>query len=82
MRTLLLTTVILLLLCSSQVLTLRCFTCDQNNPDNCKVVTECPGSSKFCRTVTIAGEIVSRSCQDTCVKDDNIQCCQQDMCDP
>ncbi|KAJ7990632.1 hypothetical protein DPEC_G00302410 [Dallia pectoralis] len=80
MKTLILTTVLLLLVCSSQVHSLSCFTCDPNNPENCKVVTQCPPSSQYCRTVVTA-TTVARSCEEMCDPGVNIYCCQGDLCE-
>ncbi|KAG7223117.1 hypothetical protein INR49_015876 [Caranx melampygus] len=46
----LLLTLLLLLLCSTQVLTLQCFTCVDENDDICKTVTECPPEAQYCKT--------------------------------
>ncbi|KAL7399790.1 hypothetical protein ABVT39_001794 [Epinephelus coioides] len=77
MKVLLLVT--LLLLCSTQVLTLRCYTCD-GNPD-CKTETECPDSSQYCMTsFSTDGETISRSCVELC--NTGHPCCSTDLCDP
>ncbi|KAF3847935.1 hypothetical protein F7725_020963 [Dissostichus mawsoni] len=47
MKVLLLTLV--LLLCSAQVLSLTCFTCEGDV--NCKAETVCPASSQYCKTM-------------------------------
>ncbi|XP_024301223.1 short neurotoxin 8 [Oncorhynchus tshawytscha] len=79
MRTLLLTTMLLVLLCNTQVLTLRCYTCEEDDAD-CKQVTECPPSSMFCRTVVTA-DTVTRTCEEMCVSGVNAYCCQGDLCE-
>ncbi|XP_021442826.1 short neurotoxin 7-like [Oncorhynchus mykiss] len=79
MRTLLLTTMLLVLLCSTQVLTLRCYTCDMADAD-CKQETECPPSSMYCRTVVTA-DTVTRTCEEMCASGVNVYCCQGDLCE-
>ncbi|CAN9511557.1 unnamed protein product [Ophioblennius macclurei] len=68
---------LLLLLCSTQVLTLRCNTCDG---DDCKMETDCPSTAQYCKTVTLAGDIVSRTCEEMCEEDDFTSCCSEDLC--
>ncbi|TKS81311.1 hypothetical protein D9C73_015416 [Collichthys lucidus] len=79
MKVLLLTTV-LLLLCSTQVLALRCYTCDNTNDPDCKTETECPESAQYCKTVERAGDIQSRTCEEFCAESEFINCCDEDLC--
>ncbi|XP_076002914.1 uncharacterized protein LOC142995914 [Genypterus blacodes] len=82
MRFLVLT--LLMLLCSTQVFALRCYTCNvTDNDDECKTVTECPSTSNFCKTAEI-GEQIQLSCADTCDQDtsNNVWCCSTDECVP
>ncbi|XP_029302769.1 lymphocyte antigen 6D [Cottoperca gobio] len=72
---------LLLLLCCTQVLTLRCYTCVGEDDEDCKVETECPATAQYCMTMQYGGEL-SRTCQDYCAEDDNTYCCQEDLCDP
>nr|XP_046246458.1 lymphocyte antigen 6D [Scatophagus argus] len=79
MKVLLLT--LLLLLCSTQVLTLRCYTCDGDNDHICKIETDCPTSAQYCQTIESGGEIVSRTCEDICAEDMFTSCCENDLCE-
>ncbi|XP_036411760.1 lymphocyte antigen 6D [Colossoma macropomum] len=74
---LLLCSLVLVLLCSTTVHSLRCYTCLGTD---CKTPTECPESSNFCRTSSAPGAY-SRTCEEFCVPDVNVFCCQQDLCD-
>ncbi|XP_035536038.1 lymphocyte antigen 6D [Morone saxatilis] len=76
----LLLTVLLLLLCSTQVLTLRCYTCESDNDDLCKTETDCPDTAQYCKTVMGGGDIKSRTCEEFCAEDLFTTCCQQDLC--
>ncbi|XP_022074072.1 lymphocyte antigen 6D [Acanthochromis polyacanthus] len=67
----------LLLLCSTQVLTLKCYTCDDGA--DCKTETDCPPSSVYCKT-TAHGDEFSRTCEEDCDEDFFTTCCQQDLC--
>ncbi|XP_031716402.1 lymphocyte antigen 6D [Anarrhichthys ocellatus] len=77
MKVLLLT--LMLLLCSAQVLTLRCYTCGDENDDICKEVTDCPESSYFCKTFESDTQF-SRTCEEFCVEDHLTTCCTSDLC--
>ncbi|KAM9359005.1 lymphocyte antigen 6D [Symphorus nematophorus] len=79
MKVQLLMFLLLLLLCSTQVLTLRCYTCEDSN---CKTATECPDSAQYCKTVLNEGEIVSQTCEDICDEQEYpaTSCCQDDLC--
>ncbi|XP_069045882.1 lymphocyte antigen 6D [Lepisosteus oculatus] len=68
---------LLLLLCSSQVQSLKCYTCE--NDPKCKTETECPPSSQFCRTEATATAF-SRSCEEICVPSVTVTCCTEDLC--
>ncbi|XP_056139415.1 lymphocyte antigen 6D [Lampris incognitus] len=65
------------LLCSTQVHTLRCFTCESDV--DCKTAVECPPSANYCKTV-VNGDTFSRTCEDTCVEEVDVTCCQEDDC--
>ncbi|XP_071372394.1 lymphocyte antigen 6D [Centroberyx affinis] len=73
----LLPTLLLLLLCSTQVHTLKCLTCDGD--DSCKVETECPPESRYCRIVTTI-DSVSRTCEEECTPEVDVICCEEDLC--
>ncbi|KAG1967960.1 hypothetical protein F2P79_003099 [Pimephales promelas] len=66
----------LLLVCSTTVHSLQCFTCVE---DDCKVATQCPPSANFCRTEATASHL-SRTCEDTCTPGENVHCCDHDLC--
>ncbi|XP_008279875.1 lymphocyte antigen 6D [Stegastes partitus] len=68
---------LLLLLCSTQVLTLKCYTCDGDL--DCKTETDCPSSSQYCKTI-VHGDEFSRTCENSCVDDDFTICCDEDLC--
>ncbi|XP_029302835.1 lymphocyte antigen 6D-like [Cottoperca gobio] len=70
---------LLLLLCSTQVLTLRCYTC--GGIWNCNAQTECPASAQYCKAVWL-GEQFDRTCEEYCVEDEYTYCCQEDLCGP
>ncbi|XP_042271142.1 lymphocyte antigen 6D [Thunnus albacares] len=70
---------LLLLLCSTQVFTLRCYTCEGENDDICKNVSECPSSAQYCKTTDIDNKL-SRTCEDFCAEDLFTTCCQGDLC--
>ncbi|KAM3616156.1 uncharacterized protein V6R79_013388 [Siganus canaliculatus] len=73
---------VLLLLCSTQVLTLKCYTCGGPNDRVCQVETECASNAEFCKTVENAeGAIASRSCEQDCFEDDFTTCCEGDLCE-
>ncbi|KAG9264890.1 lymphocyte antigen 6D isoform X3 [Astyanax mexicanus] len=67
---------VLVLVCSETVHSLKCFTCVNGN---CKTATECPESSNFCKTV-VGYDSLSRTCEEFCVPGVNIYCCQEDLC--
>ncbi|TDH15161.1 hypothetical protein EPR50_G00027940 [Perca flavescens] len=75
MKVLLLT--LLLLLCSTQVLTLRCYTCEGD--DRCKTETDCPPSAQYCQT-KINGDELSRTCEEFCAEDYSTKCCKSNLC--
>ncbi|KAM9317711.1 lymphocyte antigen 6D [Pholidichthys leucotaenia] len=69
---------LLLLLCSTQVFTLTCYTCETSD---CKEETVCPESATFCKTVlTNEGDIDDRTCEETCSEDYVTRCCMTDLC--
>ncbi|KAF4116106.1 hypothetical protein G5714_003595 [Onychostoma macrolepis] len=67
---------VLMLVCSTTVHSLQCFTCVG---DDCKVRTECPPSANFCRTEATAHSL-SRTCEESCTPAENIHCCNHDLC--
>ncbi|XP_061918010.1 lymphocyte antigen 6D [Entelurus aequoreus] len=76
----LLVTLMLLLLCSTPVLTLKCYTCHGDDEDNCITQTECPQDWTFCRTF-YDGNQLHRECVEDC--DDTLpftSCCTEDLC--
>ncbi|GAA6218332.1 lymphocyte antigen 6D-like [Lates japonicus] len=73
----LLLTLLLVLLCSTQVLTLRCYTCQG---ENCKVETVCQDTAQYCKTYS-RGDDISRTCEEICVADDFTTCCESDLCE-
>ncbi|XP_054460668.1 lymphocyte antigen 6D [Anoplopoma fimbria] len=77
MKVLLLT--LLLLVCSTQVLTLRCYTCSGETDDICKQETDCPSSSNFCKTFESDTQF-SRTCEDFCVEGVHTTCCDSNLC--
>ncbi|KAK5868430.1 hypothetical protein PBY51_009447 [Eleginops maclovinus] len=77
MKVLLLT--LLLLVCSTQVLTLRCYTCEGNA--DCKAETDCPESAGYCKTWEHGDELL-RTCEELCAEDDFTTCCTSDLCSP
>ncbi|RVE64552.1 hypothetical protein OJAV_G00126960 [Oryzias javanicus] len=70
---------VLLLLCSAQVLTLKCYTCDGENDKICKTETVCPPLKDYCRTYQ-KGDVFSRSCESLCAEDYFTTCCTTDLC--
>ncbi|XP_022616957.1 lymphocyte antigen 6D [Seriola dumerili] len=70
---------LLLLLCSTHVLTLRCYTCENENDDICKMVTQCPLSAQYCKT-TQDGDNLYRTCEEFCDEDFFTSCCDEDLC--
>ncbi|XP_068568940.1 lymphocyte antigen 6 complex, locus D [Cebidichthys violaceus] len=77
MKVLLLT--LLLLLCSAQVLTLRCYVCRDAQDEYCKTETDCPPSSHFCKTFESDVQF-SRTCEQLCAEDQYTTCCSTDLC--
>ncbi|XP_040901536.1 lymphocyte antigen 6D [Toxotes jaculatrix] len=75
----LLLTLLLLLVCSTHVLTLRCYTCEGENDDICKTVTDCQASDQYCKT-TRRGDQISRTCEEFCAEDFFTTCCHDDLC--
>ncbi|XP_074497572.1 uncharacterized protein LOC141771335 [Sebastes fasciatus] len=72
----LLLTLLVLSLCSIQVLTLKCYTCVGTD---CKVVENCATEKVHCRTYA-KGDVLERACEQFCAEDDFTTCCQQDLC--
>ncbi|XP_072248972.1 lymphocyte antigen 6D [Leuresthes tenuis] len=70
---------LLLLLCSTQVLTLKCFTCEGEGDEICKTETDCPSSAQYCKT-TQRGDEMSRTCEEFCAEDYFTTCCEEDLC--
>ncbi|MEQ2293246.1 hypothetical protein AMECASPLE_031329 [Ameca splendens] len=70
---------VLNLIFSSIVLTLKCFTCQDENDTVCKTVTECHSSNQYCKTYK-KGDTFSRSCEEFCAEDFFTVCCQEDFC--
>ncbi|XP_061576202.1 lymphocyte antigen 6D [Cololabis saira] len=79
MKVLLLPLLLLLLLCSTQVLTLRCYTCEDENDTICKKETQCDDSAHYCRT-SVHHETLSRTCEVFCAEDYFTTCCKEDLC--
>nr|XP_054598858.1 lymphocyte antigen 6D [Nothobranchius furzeri] len=75
----LLLTLVTLLLCSTQVLTLQCYSCEGDTDHICKTVTTCQSTSMYCKTY-IKGDDISRSCEEFCQEDFFTTCCQEDLC--
>ncbi|XP_066518614.1 lymphocyte antigen 6D [Hoplias malabaricus] len=67
---------LLLLLYSTTVHSLKCYTCVNGD---CKTPTECPESSKFCKT-TVFYDSFSQTCEEDCTAGENVYCCQYDLC--
>ncbi|XP_036932678.1 lymphocyte antigen 6D-like [Acanthopagrus latus] len=79
MKLLLLTLVVLL--CSTQVLTLTCYTCGGASDPDCKTETVCPPTAQFCKTVESGGDITSRTCEALCSEETyGVSCCSTDLC--
>ncbi|XP_030295134.1 lymphocyte antigen 6D-like [Sparus aurata] len=79
MKLLLLTIVVLL--CSTQVLTLTCYTCGGASDPDCKTETVCPSTAQFCKTVESGGDITSRTCEALCSEETyGVSCCSTDLC--
>ncbi|XP_029923262.1 lymphocyte antigen 6D [Myripristis murdjan] len=76
----LLLTLLLVLLCSTQVHTLQCYTCSSEQDDICKTETNCPSSSRFCKTV-VSADSISRTCEVNCAASENVLCCNEDLCE-
>nr|XP_043888453.1 lymphocyte antigen 6D-like [Solea senegalensis] len=74
----LLLTLLVVLLCSTQVLTLRCYTCEGDS-ENCKAETECLPTD-YCKTV-VGGNTMRRGCAARCVPNDVTYCCQENLCE-
>ncbi|XP_058490803.1 short neurotoxin 3-like [Solea solea] len=79
----LLLTLLVVLLCSTQVLTLQCYTCeDPDNPANTTpCVEECADGVFYCKTV-VSENSLTRGCASECTNDENTGCCNVDLCDP
>ncbi|XP_047450240.1 lymphocyte antigen 6D [Mugil cephalus] len=77
----LLITLLLVLLCSAQVLTLTCYTCENEHDATCKIETDCPTNAAYCKTFQ-RGNQLSRTCEEFCAEDYYTTCCQGDLCSP
>ncbi|XP_041851638.1 lymphocyte antigen 6D [Melanotaenia boesemani] len=75
----LLLSVLVLLLCSTHVLTLQCYTCESDSDQICKTVTVCSDTAQYCKTV-LHGDVISRTCEEFCAQDYFTTCCQEDLC--
>ncbi|XP_054650410.1 lymphocyte antigen 6D [Dunckerocampus dactyliophorus] len=76
----LLVTLMLLLLCSTQVLTLRCFTCNGGDQNPCTTVTECSSEETVCKT-TFSSNKIQKGCAPACdEKEPLTSCCEVDLC--
>ncbi|XP_011616906.1 three-finger toxin A2-like [Takifugu rubripes] len=71
---------LLLLVCSTQVLTLTCFVCADANDTICMEEFPCPDGSNYCVTVEQGGVISSRTCEPTCPDTPYTNCCTEDLC--
>ncbi|KAM8853805.1 uncharacterized protein ACB058_010208 [Synchiropus picturatus] len=77
----LLLTVTLLLLCSTEVLSLRCIVCTNQLDINCKTSVECPTQDHvWCKTDVHDFEHISKSCATACTDDGVTACCNTDDC--
>ncbi|KAM4628188.1 lymphocyte antigen 6D [Polymixia lowei] len=77
MKTLLLLVLLVVLMCSTQVHTLRCYTCESD--ENCKLETECPSTAKYCKTAWTSDSL-SRTCAELCDPGVDVECCETDLC--
>ncbi|CAL8344787.1 unnamed protein product [Arctogadus glacialis] len=68
---------LVVLMCSTQVHTLRCFVCE--GEEGCATATECLNHEKFCK-MSFTETSVSRSCASECKMDENQDCCMEDEC--
>ncbi|CAI5694004.1 unnamed protein product [Oreochromis niloticus] len=75
----LLLTLLFVLLCSTQVLTLNCYICEDENDISCKTETVCPLSAQYCKTIQ-RGDRIFRSCEEFCAEDYFTTCCREDLC--
>ncbi|XP_063061235.1 lymphocyte antigen 6D [Engraulis encrasicolus] len=73
----LLCTLILGLVFSTTVHSLRCYTCVDGD---CKTETQCPAESNFCKTVSTPDEL-KRTCEEICIPGVNTYCCMSDLCE-
>ncbi|XP_026231707.1 lymphocyte antigen 6D [Anabas testudineus] len=75
----LLLTLLLVLLCSTQVLTLRCYVCTSEDDNICKTEADCAATAQYCKTYQ--KELTfTRTCEDFCAEDHFTKCCQEDLC--
>ncbi|XP_037124658.1 lymphocyte antigen 6D [Syngnathus acus] len=72
-------TTLLLLLCSTQVLTLRCFSYSCGDGNMCDNWVNCEENQIFCKTVG-SGNQLTKSCAAECKEDFETSCCQSDLC--
>ncbi|XP_018604079.2 lymphocyte antigen 6D [Scleropages formosus] len=73
----LLCSLLLVLLCTTQVQALRCYTCEGDS--TCKTETECPPSSQYCKT-EVSANTFSRTCEEFCINSFSVSCCTEDLC--
>ncbi|XP_061538478.1 lymphocyte antigen 6D [Phycodurus eques] len=76
---LVLVTTLLLLLCSTQVLTLSCYSCNDEDRNDCITVKTCNENETFCKIYGL-GNKISSGCAKKCVEDSQTTCCQSDLC--
>ncbi|KAG9333347.1 hypothetical protein JZ751_012756 [Albula glossodonta] len=74
---LLLSSMLLALVCTSLVQSLRCYTCDDD--PKCMTQTDCSAESSFCKTVT-TDDTLDRGCAEKCVESYYVSCCETDLC--
>ncbi|KAG7321613.1 hypothetical protein KOW79_014471 [Hemibagrus wyckioides] len=67
---------LLVLLCSTPVHSLQCYTCENGD---CKTPTVCPEHTNFCKTVSTP-DVFTRTCEEFCVPGVDTFCCQEDLC--
>ncbi|XP_061682995.1 lymphocyte antigen 6D [Syngnathoides biaculeatus] len=68
-----------LLLCSTQVLTLKCYSCEGEDQNDCKTAVTCKENETFCK-IRGLGDNVTRGCAKECDEDTMTTCCQVDLC--
>ncbi|XP_057695584.1 lymphocyte antigen 6D [Corythoichthys intestinalis] len=72
-------TLLFLLLCSTQVLTLECYSCVGSDENECNDVKTCKENELYCKT-TGSGSEVHMDCSETCVESSTTTCCQTNLC--